>query len=357
MADPGLTQIRDAPDFAVLANGQRLPDDVRSDITHVTVSNYVEGASMFTITFNNWDSDRQEFKGYDEDQLREGTPVEVTIGFTDSRLSLIKGEVTALEPDYAQDAAPVLKVHGYDRLHRLRRGRKTRSFTNMKDSQIADRIARDLGLTAQVEDTKIVHEYVLQNNQNDIDFLLERARRIRYEVVVQDRTLYFRKIANDQSDRTVSLQYGLTLRSFYPRLSTMQQVSEVIVQGWDQNTKQAIRGKARSGDEISKMGGERTGVAISEQAFFKTKSFIVDTPISSEGEATQIAKARFNDMAVTFITGEGVAIGDPEIRAGKVIELTGLGNRFSGLYYVTASTHVVDQKGYHTRFTVERNAT
>ena len=290
MEEPALAEIRDAPDFKVFVGGNELPLEAALDIIDIQASDYVEGASMFTITLNSWDSDTQEFKWIDQDLLNEGADLEVKIGFADNLKSLIKGEVTVIEPEFHETEAPTLKIHGYDLLHRFRRGRKTRSFTQMKDSQVAEQIARDLQLRAQVEDTQVVHEYLLQNNQTDVDFLLERARRIRYEVTVQDKTLRFRKAANNKPGEVVSVEYGLTLRSFYPRLSTMQQVSEVVVQGWNPKTKQPIVGRARRGDEVSKMNGKQLGSAISEQAFFKTQSFIVDTPIYSEGEATQIAK-------------------------------------------------------------------
>ena len=356
MPEPTFQQERDAPSFKIFVGGSELPIETALDILDVKVSNYVEGASTFTITFNNWDSNTQEFKLIDEDLLSEGAEVEVRIGFVDNLKSMIKGEVTALEPEFPTNEAPPLKIHGYDLLHRFRRGRKTRSFANMKDSQIAEQIARDLQLRAQVEDTHITHEYVLQSNQTDIDFLLDRARRINYEVIVKDKTLQFRRAANNQG-KIVSLDYGLTLKAFYPRLSTMKQVSEVVVQGWDHKTKEAIVGRARRGDEISKMNGTKLGVAISEQAFFQTKTFVVDKPIFSEGEATQMARGKFNEMIVDFITGEGVAIGNTDIRAGEVVEFKGLGQRFSGLYYITSSTHVVDQTGYTARFTVARSAT
>jgi len=206
-----------------------------------------------------------------------------------------------------------------------------------------------------VDDTQIVHDYVLQANKTDIDFLLDRARRIRYEVTVQDKTLRFRKAANDQN-KVVTLNYGQTLKSFCPRLSTMQQVSEVIVQGWDPKTKKTIVGRSSKGDENSKMNGATLGVAAAEQAFFKTTRAFVDIPVFSDSEANQIAKGKFNDMAIAYITGEGEAIGNTDIRAGSVIELAGLGKLFSGLYYVTSSKHMVDQKGYITKFTVSRNA-
>jgi phage protein D len=356
MADPIFDQPRTTPGFKVLIGGNALPDDAALDILTVQVCTYVEGVSMFSVAFNNWHSLQQDFKWIDGDLLREGTALEVQVGFVDHFKTLIVGEVTALEPEFPADGVPILNVHGYDRLHRFRRGRKTRSFTKMKDSQIAEQIARDLQLRAQVENTQVTHDYLLQYNQTDIDFLLERARRIRYEVTVQDNTLHFRKAANNQN-QVITLKYGQTLQAFYPRLSTMQQVSEVVVQGWNPKTKEAIVASAHAGDEVSTMRGTTLGATLSERAFFAAKLVIADTPVASQGEALQIAKGKFNAMLVTFITGEGTAIGNTNIRAGEVLELQGLGQRFSGLYYVTSASHSIDQRGYTTKFTVERNAT
>jgi phage protein D len=356
MADPALDKERDAPSFKILIGGQELPVEASLDVLDVKVSAYVEGASAFTIKFNNRDSYTQDLKYIDGDLLVEGAKVEIKVGYVDQLKSLIAGEVTAIEPEFSENEAPALKIHGYDLLHRFRRGRKTRSFTKMKDSEIAEKIARELQLRAEAEDTQITHDYVLQSNQTDIDFLLERARRIRYEVVIKDKTLHFRKAANNKG-KVITLEFGLTLKSFYPRLNTLGQVSEVLVQGWDPKTKKAIAGKAREGDEISKMQGAKLGAAISENAFAAAQTIIVDHPIFSEGEANQIAIGKFNEMTVGFITGEGAAIGNADITAGEVIELKGLGQRFSGLYYVTSATHIVNAQGYNTKFTVARNAT
>lgn len=356
MADPALDQPRDAPHFKVLVGGSELPVETAVDIIEVKVSDYVEGAGTFTVTFNNWDSETQEFKWIDKDLLSEGREIEVKAGYVDDLKSLIKGEVTALEPEFPDDQAPVLKIQGYDRLHRFRRGRKTRSFVQMKDSDIATQIARDLGLGADADDTQVQHEYVLQSNQTDIDFLLERARRINFEVTVKDKTLHFRKAANDQS-RVVLLQYGLTLQSFYPRLSTIGQVGEVVVKGWDALTKKPIEAKSQPGDEVSKMSGKKLGASISGEVFQKAERVIVDKPVYSTGEAQQMARGKFNEMTNDFVTGEGTSIGDAGIRAGSVVELQKLGERFSGLYYITSSTHTVGPGGYITRFTVARNAT
>ncbi len=324
-------------------------------ILSINASDYVEGASVFTMTINDWDSKLQTFKGTDT-QLDVGTQVEIRVGYVDTMTSLFTGEVTAIEPDFPDDGSPVLKIHGYDLLQRFRRGRNTRTFTNMTDSQVAEQIARTLQLSAQTDDTQVVHEYLLQNNQTDIDFLLDRARRIRYEVVVQDRTLYFRKAANDKSQVT-TLTYGLTLKSFYPRLNTLNQVSEVVVQGWDPKNKQIVTATAQKGDETTMMGGSTLGVTATQNAFFDTQTLMVNHALFSNGEALQIAKGKFNDMTLEYIKGEGVAVGDTSIRSGSVIALQGLGTRFSGLYYITSTTHVIAKTGYTTKFTAVRNAT
>lgn len=356
MAEPALEQVRVAPGHEIRLDGSPLPVEMLVDVLDVTVCDYAVGASWFCVNMNNRHSDRQEIKYSDGPDFSEGARIEVIVGYDGKVASLIKGEVTTLEAEFVEDEAPTLKVQGYDSLHRFRRGRKTKSYLQQKDSDIARQIASTLGLSAQVEDTNVTHEYLLQDNLTDIDFLMERARRIRYELVIENGTLHFRKAANDKS-KVVSMEFGMTLRSFCPRLSTVSQVSEVLVQGWDAKKKEPITGSARSADAVSKMGGQQLGANITEGAFFPTKNIIIDKPVFSKGEADQIAKGMFNNMAVGFITGEGKAIGNGDIKAGTVIELLKLGTRFSGLYYVTSATHTIDSSGYTTKFTVERNAT
>jgi phage protein D len=355
VTEPALDGVRDAPRFEVLVDGRELDPEAALDVIEVSVCDAVVGSDCFTVLLNNWDSGRQRLKWLDDRRFREGVEVELRLGYVDSLAPLIVGEVTALEPEFPEGEAPRLRLQGYDRLHRFQRGRKTRTFTNVKDSEIAERIARELGLAANVQDSGVVHEYVLQHNRTDVDFLCERARRIHYEVRVEGRTLSFRETANARSE-VVSLEYGFTLRSFYPRLTTLGQVSEVVVRGWNPKTKEPIAERARRGDETTTMGGSELGVAAAERAFFATEAAIVERPVASAGEALQMARGKFREMALGFVTGEATAIGDPVIRAGTVVELTNLGERFSGLYYVTSSEHRVDAMGYVTTCTVERNA-
>jgi phage protein D len=162
-------------------------------------------------------------------------------------------------------------------------------------------------------------------------------------------------VANNRG-QAITLTFKDKLKSFYPRLTTLGQVSEVVVQSWDPKNKRAIVARSRTGDETSKMGGAQIGPVLAESAFGATQIVVVDKYLFSQTEAEQIAKAKYNEMALDFISAEGTAIGNPELIAGEVAELTRLGQRFSGFYYVTAATHTINPKGYLTHFCAQRNA-
>ena len=74
-------------------------------------------------------------------------------------------------------------------------------------------------------------------------------------------------------------------------------------------------------------------------------------------DADQMAKAVFNRMNLQFIRAEGECMGNAAIKAGEVIEIGQLGQRMSGLYYLTEARHVIDDEGYRTYLTCHRNAT
>jgi uncharacterized protein len=267
------------------------------------------------------------------------------------------GEVTGLELAFRVEDTPMLTVRGYDRRHRLLRGHQTRSFRRMKGSDIARQIADNHGLKAEVEDSGVTFDYLLQHNQSDLAFLQQLAQRIGYEVIVQDSTLLFHARRHGQQE-VLTLKRDQNLLEFYPRETTMNQVSRVAVRGWDPQQKATFVGQAGMGDEFTDMAGDVTGPAMGNSAFGAAVMSLVRQPVFSQAEADQLALRQFNTMALQHVTGEGVAIGNTTLRAGVVIRIEGFGRRFSGLYYVLSATHTyTTQTGYQTAFVVRRNAT
>ena len=70
-----------------------------------------------------------------------------------------------------------------------------------------------------------------------------------------------------------------------------------------------------------------------------------------------MAHGLYKQRVLEVVIGEGEAVGDGSIRAGRIIELKGVGKRFGGNYYVKRTEHRLSPKnGYTTRFELQRSA-
>jgi len=342
----------------IIINDNPLPIDVKSKTGSISikVSEDLEAPAMFTLEISGWDLIQKTANWIDNDQyFGLGNKIEIQLGYKNKQESLIVGEITGLEPEFTSDGA-ILTVRGHNYSHRLLRGNKTQTFTNIQDSKIAEKIAEQQKLETNIEATKETLDYVIQSNQSDLDFLQNRAERIGYEVFVENKTLYFRSVQED-SQTILTLDIKEDLIQFSPRLSTMEQVGQIEVRSWNPLEKKLLVGKAGVGDEKTTMGGETSG-AKAVKIFGKTSYIYLNSSIKTEQEAKKVAEALFNQMTRSYITGEGTCIGNPQLRVGKVIEIIGVGERFSGSYYVTETTHSYSEsEGYQTEFSFKRSAT
>lgn len=341
------------PRFEVTVNKQPAPRELTHAIIEIVVDDSLYLPDMFTLRIHD-----PFLEWVDSELLSVGSQIEIKAtaaapgnqsAATDD---LLKGEITAMEPVFDRDGEPTLLVRGYDRSHRLHRGKISRSFLNSTDGEIAQRIAREVNLQAQVDATPVIHEYVFQDNQTNLEFLQARAQRIGFEVFVKDSTLSFRK-RPQSPQQGPELDWGKNLQEFRPRLTTMTQVDEVIVRGWDPRTKLPVIGRANKGKISPKVGIKESGGELSKKAFGITaQAVVVDRPVKSLDEANAMAQALCDEISGDFIQAEGIAFGDPRIQAGRVVKISGVGNRFSGDYFITSATHIYNQEGYQTLFDI-----
>lgn len=357
-----------APSFRIDVNNSQVKADVSKNVEQVSVVSKPDTLDTFSFTLANAYPKLRWTHTKDADLFMEGNSVRVSLGYVGQMQPFFDGEITKLSPSFPQDGMPTVAVECHTRLHWLQGDKKTRTFHGVTDRQIVDKIAQDAGLESRAEDPGVLYDYVMQHNQTDLEFIRARAQRIRYEVLVQEKTLIFRK-AKEADNKVFTLVWGhtqaalgaggntLPLKSFTPSMNALQQVSQVLVRGYDPKAKREIIGRAGLGDEATKMGGDQSGGQVSSNAFRRQKQFVrVSTPIATQAEADEHARAIYNERAMKLVTGNASTIGIPDLRAGCVVELKGLGPRFSGLYYVDEATHTVGDSGYHTDFTVKRNS-
>jgi phage protein D len=286
----------------------------------------------------------------DGNPLTVGAKLEVKFGGLDAHAttSVFKGQITSVEPEFTPTGVTI-SARAYDKSHSLNRERKTRTFQNMSASDMVRKIVGEAGLAAKVESTSVVHEFFQQSNETDWDFAWRLALMHDYEVVVTDETLSFRK-AGGNGGGALTLRWGETLHTYRPRVSGIQQVDTVEVRGWDPKTKHVITGSASSPQTSSKAGVSRSQVAGGLNG---GTTAVKDRAMTSMDEANEIAKATLQRTADAHYEADGVATGNPQLKAGTRVKIDGVGNKFGGEFTISTSTHSYrGHSGYQTAFTI-----
>ena len=336
-------------------DGTELSHELETLLESVVVEDHLHAPDMFTLTFR--DTSKQVFQ---QAKVQIGSKVKISalpLGGSTPDV-LISGEVTGFDAAYGAIGSLAV-IRGYDASHRLHHGRTTQSYRNVKDSDIAQTVAQRNNLeVGTIDDSKTTRDHVSQFNLSDWDFLQSRAGEIGFEVSVQDGKLNFRKPTpaseapgkgDFHSSNPLQLAFGTTLLEFNPRLSSAEQVKDAKSRGWDYKTKQPIIGSAPAGASSAALPMKASDMA---EKFGNRTHTMVDRPFSTQGEAEATASANAEQIGSAMAEAEGIARGNPKLKAGVAVSVGQVADAFTGSYTLTQTRHVFDTKGYRTNFIV-----
>lgn len=348
-------------------DGQPAAANLMEDILDITVEESLHLPGMFTLVIRNdyFPARSGETPWLYDNIFTIGKSIEIslkssTTADTDFQEEvdnlLIKGEITAIEAHFTPNSQAPVVIRGYDISHRLHRGRYNRSFQNQTDSDIVKQILGEAGISAgTIDDTGGPYGYgdpigyIFQENQTNMEFLRDRAARNGFELYVQDGKLNFRK---PTAGTTLSMKWLKDITSFQVQVSSAEQVASVEVRGWDYQNKQPIVStKSAQTSQVVTTTDQGQGKAQSTAFNSSPKMIVVNQPVSSSNESDAIAQSLFNELSGEFVQADASAEGNPEIRPGKLIKLTDMGN-YSGSYYVTETRHIFQKRVYVTEFSV-----
>src|SRR4051794_3543229 len=352
---PATTEIG-YPDVKI--NGSALTAAVDDLLERVVVDDHLRLPAMFELTLRD-----PRDANFPDGVLASvgvalGDTVTVSVSYEDGTEELLSGEVTSLEAELDASGSHAV-IRGYDKSHRLHRGQKARTWADQKDSEIAEAIAGEVGLSSSVDDSGVAHAYIAQPGVSDWEFLVGRAREIGYDLRVSSGSLEFKKPpsasdgpAEGALGRAVTagqIVYGDNLISFRPRVSIVDQASSFEVRGWDVKSKRAVIGTAQATNTSASIGLEQSAAtnALGDKAYVRN-----DRLFAAEDAAKNAADGLAASVGSTFGEAEGVVVGDPNLKAGSAVSVSGVGSPFDGKYVLTSTRHVLDRYGYRTHFTV-----
>lgn len=374
-----LASTRFVPDFELEINGAPAPPELRASITRVVHASGLLGADRVELTLVN-----DALRWLDNPLFALDTSLVLSMGYADSGLEQVfVGQIVGFGADFPSTAAPTVTVTAQDARYRMTQGTKVRwfaipipsignfpipdlataSLTALENLliPIVDPVGAALSIllggieaASSISDPGGAQKFIRkQASESDYDFLMKLAKENGWEMIVDHggplggHMLHFFSPL-DHLDADVELAYGSSIIDFAPRISNVGQILSVsgavwvapiklsfnIVLGWDW-------------DRMALTLVIYPGLAMVPD-LVPTDHLIKDPLTLATAPRRLIAELipKLNKR----ITASGHVLGDPTIRGGSVLKITGTGEQFGGLWRVTEATHTIDGGGYHTHF-------
>ena len=302
------------------------------------------------------------WKYLDDESFMIWKTVEVTAGLESDVEPLITGYITHVKPDFGYDPQDCrLAIWGLDATALMDREDKLKDWPNKKDSDIASEIFSAYGLTPQVSDTDVIHDEQVSTvvqRETDIHLLKRLALRNGYECYVDGATGVFGPPQPDTTAQPVlAVQFGddTNVNRFSLEVNALAPVNVAMTQV-DRASKEVLEVTAASSQQPA-LGanppGSYLGAGMQPGLVYVGRTVATGTP-----EMTVLAQS-LHDRGDWFVTAEGEVSANQYgnvLKPRRPVTIKGIGETYSGVYYVTHVTHSFRPEGYTQLFRAERNA-
>ena len=284
--------------------------------------------------------------------LQLGAAIKLYAGTTLGPQEIFDGVVTGFEADNGPATAPIFTLLAEDRLWKARRKRRSRTFEDASPADIVQRIAADHGLTPEIRDglDRPAATWA-QLNESDLGFLRRILARFDADAQVVGDKLQAGPLARDKRTAVTLRQGGNLIRA---RLTAdlADQATSVRVGGWDTAAGEAVSATAASGEMGPGAGTD--GASVLRGKFGEFCEHVGHADALTSAEAGRVARALYGHRARRFVRVDAMALGNPEIRVGSWVAITGVNPFFANSYCVVEATHRFDlANGYMTEFLAE----
>ena len=263
------------------------------------------------------------------------------LGIVGMEPDLFTGDVTVVEHGYDADQAHALRVRAYDRLHRLRKRQSLRALLELTPSQLAVELVRDADLAVVTEREGPRWPRLVQTRQTDLRLLIEVTEACGLYTSVRGDELHL--LTLEGSGMPIPLELGRTLHEAQVEANAERTLRRVRALSWDPARAELIDAEAGAPGigRVVDIGADPGAVGGTGRLD------LVDAGTPTDERTAALAQAELDRRAADEVVLRGIAAGDPALRPGAIVELSGVHEAFRGRYVLTEATHTIDtERGY-----------
>lgn len=338
-----MSAVRTHPRLRIVVDGAAMAPELIRTIATIRVQQRLSLPTLCELTF-------LDPPDVDLAAIRPGTRLQVRVEGTGTgdRPPLFAGELTAREHVYEPERGRELRLRAYDLLHRLRKKQTVSAFAEVTVSDLAEELLRDIDLSLNAEEPGPFFSQLIQHQQSDLELLTTIAGQCGLYLTVRDSVAHLLPLSGI-GDAT-GLHLGRKLLEARVEVNGDPACRSVEAAGWRTSHADSHSGRAarpRSGRDV------RAEVSPSDVGASGDHT-LLDVPASSAEQAEAFAQAELDRRIAREVVLWGVAEGDPALRPGAKIDVTGLERELEGRYVLAAVTHTIDNAlGYLTEFSTD----
>jgi len=350
MTPASATAEKHVASYQITLDGAELKPELMNALGEIKIvdSLMLPDSLDLTMFINSYDKVKAT-QDVDGQPFKIGTEIVLKAGALEDQApmtTVFEGQVVALDADFGHGGIS-LGVRAYDFGHKLMRNRKARVFKKQTISDAVKAIIGENGLSAEVKSTRVTMDWLQQDNETDWDFIWRLARGVGYWLLIEGKKARFLPAADVVKEETIELEWPDTIASFHPRVTGAQQVKTVTAKAWDPKSKREFSSSAAASQELSKIGLQRSKVSndLGGGAIHISNSSAVE-----KAELDSLAKATLDRIATAYVEAEAHIPGNPKVKAGVTLKITGVGTQFSGEYLVGTVRHSLSGGGSFDTF-------
>lgn len=300
-----------------------------------------------TIILKDGDPSTQDFELSSEKYMNPGEKVEISLGYKGKNKPLFKGIILRHSIKATRSSGTYLKIECKHSIYNMTLGRKVRYFEKKDDKKILTSLfSKNKIKPVSFKGAFISHESFLQYDITDWDFLILRCD-INSKIISFDLDKVTVEDPKLSGGAVAKFQFGVDLIEYEAEVNAGNQLQGVESFSWDSDTQKIISEKgAPSGFKQL----ENSGVKSADLKSIFSPDFY-DLYHGGEIDKSELGgwgKAQFTKSSLNKIIGRLKIKGDNSLKLGQVVEVEGVGSKFSGKVLITGISQNYGESGWYT---------
>lgn len=331
-----IAAVESVAEFKLKIDGEELPRTV--EVVSVHISKVVNKISMAKISVKDGDVAESDFPLSNGNLFIPGAEIEITAGEPDKQTPVFMGIIVKHAISIRGNAASKLIVECKHKAIKATVTKRSNCLHDVTDDTAITTALKASGLSSadlDIATTTITYPEMVQYNCTDWDFAVSRAE-VAGQIILTNEDKIVMKEPDFTSTASLSLLYGATIIELDAEMDSREQYKSVKAKTWDMASQSLIE-EVSSEPSLGALGN-LSGDTLSDVA--SQEEYILQHAGALAADELKLwANAQLLKSRMARIRGRAKFEGIATINPGDMLELYGLGDRFSGSAFVSGVRH------------------